>query len=153
MTSSGSGKIWILVPDWSRLKSSEPKAGDVTHMVGALYFTENWVGMVFTAEIWAQICKRGRVRVSVYSALPNKQLCTFILFPSCTPLFGCIQRVPASHAILGLGKKMLHEICVSWTVGSPLLMQKSPTCRDCSVGFEIGNQGLGQISVSVLESI
>ena len=34
----GSGKIWILVPDWSRLKSSEPKAGDVTRKIGPLYF-------------------------------------------------------------------------------------------------------------------
>ena len=39
MTALGSGKIWILVPDWSRLKSSEPKAGDVTHKIGPLYFT------------------------------------------------------------------------------------------------------------------
>ena len=38
MTALGSGKIWILVPDWSRLKSSEPKAGDVTHKIGPLYF-------------------------------------------------------------------------------------------------------------------
>ena len=30
MTSAGSGKIWILVADWSRCKSSEPNTGDVT---------------------------------------------------------------------------------------------------------------------------
>ena len=40
MTALGSGKIWILVPDWSRLKSSEPKAGDVTRKIGPLYFSE-----------------------------------------------------------------------------------------------------------------
>ena len=34
MTALGSSKIWILVPDWSRLKSSEPKAGDVTRKIG-----------------------------------------------------------------------------------------------------------------------
>ena len=39
MTSAGSGKIWILVADWSRVKSSEPNAGDVTHKIGPLYFT------------------------------------------------------------------------------------------------------------------
>ena len=39
MTALGSGKIWILVPDWSRLKSSEPDAGDVTPKIGPLYFT------------------------------------------------------------------------------------------------------------------
>ena len=38
MTALGSGKIWILVPDWSRLKSSESKAGDVTRKIGSLYF-------------------------------------------------------------------------------------------------------------------
>ena len=30
--------------------------------------------------------------------------------------------------ILGLEKTMLHEICVSGTVGGPLLTQKSSTC-------------------------
>ena len=40
MTALGSGKIWILVPDWSRLKSSEPKAGDVTRKIDHLYFTD-----------------------------------------------------------------------------------------------------------------
>ena len=39
MTALGSGKIWILVPDWSRLKSSEPKAGDAPRQIGPLYFT------------------------------------------------------------------------------------------------------------------
>ena len=39
MTALGSGKIWILVPDWSRLKSSEPEAGDVTCKIRPLYFT------------------------------------------------------------------------------------------------------------------
>ena len=38
MTALGSSKIWILVPDWSRLKSLEPKAGDVTRKIGPLYF-------------------------------------------------------------------------------------------------------------------
>ena len=41
MTTLGSGKIWILVPDWSSLKSSEPKAGDVTRKIGPLYFTSS----------------------------------------------------------------------------------------------------------------
>ena len=40
MTALGSGKIWILVPDWSRLKSSEPKAGDVTCKIDPLYFNK-----------------------------------------------------------------------------------------------------------------
>ena len=31
--------IWILVADWSRVKSSEPNAGDVTRKIGPLYFT------------------------------------------------------------------------------------------------------------------
>ena len=44
MTALGSGKIWILVPDWSRLKSLEPKAGDVTHKIGPLYFIGVWKG-------------------------------------------------------------------------------------------------------------
>ena len=39
MTSSGSGKIWILVAEWSRLESSEPNADDVTRKIGPLYFT------------------------------------------------------------------------------------------------------------------
>ena len=38
MTALGSRQIWILVPDWSRLKSSEPKAGDVTCKISPLYF-------------------------------------------------------------------------------------------------------------------
>ena len=38
MTSTGSGKIWILVADWSRVKSSEPNAGDITRKIGPLYF-------------------------------------------------------------------------------------------------------------------
>ena len=41
MTALGSGKIWILVPDWLRLKSSEPKAGDITRKIGPLYFTSS----------------------------------------------------------------------------------------------------------------
>ena len=39
MTSAGSSKIGILVADWSRVKSSEPNAGDVTRKIGPLYFT------------------------------------------------------------------------------------------------------------------
>ena len=35
---SGSGKICILVPDWSRFKSLEPNAVDVTGKMGPLYF-------------------------------------------------------------------------------------------------------------------
>ena len=35
----GTGKIWILVADWSRFKSSEPNAGHVTRKIGPLYFT------------------------------------------------------------------------------------------------------------------
>ena len=34
----GSGKIWILVHDWSRFKSSKPNAGHVTRKIGPLYF-------------------------------------------------------------------------------------------------------------------
>ena len=33
MTSIGFGKIWILVPDWSRFKSSEPNVGHVKTQV------------------------------------------------------------------------------------------------------------------------
>ena len=36
---SGYGKIWILVPDCSRIKSSEPDAGYMTRKIGPLYFT------------------------------------------------------------------------------------------------------------------
>ena len=36
---AGSGKIiWILVADWSSVKSSEPNACDVTHKIRPLYF-------------------------------------------------------------------------------------------------------------------
>ena len=38
MTALGYGKIWILVLDWSRLKSSEPKAVDITRKINPLYF-------------------------------------------------------------------------------------------------------------------
>ena len=38
MTALGSCKIWILVLDWSRIKSSEPKAGDVTRKIDPLHF-------------------------------------------------------------------------------------------------------------------
>ena len=38
MTALGSGKIWILVPDWSSFKSSEPNAGHVTRKIAPLYF-------------------------------------------------------------------------------------------------------------------
>ena len=37
VTALGSGKIWILVPDWSRLKSKEPKAGDVRSALCTLF--------------------------------------------------------------------------------------------------------------------
>ena len=43
MTALGSGKLWILYPDWSMLKSSEPKPGDVTRKIGPLYFT--WISI------------------------------------------------------------------------------------------------------------
>ena len=39
-----------------------------------------------------------------------------------------VQRVPALRAFWDLEKTVLHEIRVSGTVVSPLLMQKSPTC-------------------------
>ena len=35
---------------------------------------------------------------------------------------------PHLARILGLVKTVLHEICVSGTVGGPLITQKSPTC-------------------------
>ena len=38
MAALGSGKIWVLVPAWSRLKSLEPDAGDVTRKIDPLYF-------------------------------------------------------------------------------------------------------------------
>ena len=38
----GSGKIWILVSDWSRFKSSEHNAGHVTRKIGPLYFKYMW---------------------------------------------------------------------------------------------------------------
>ena len=41
MTALVYSKIWILVPDWSRLKSSEPKAGDVTRKIVPVYFNRN----------------------------------------------------------------------------------------------------------------
>ena len=42
MTALGSSKIWILVPDWSMFKSSEPNAGHVTRKINPLYFNEIW---------------------------------------------------------------------------------------------------------------
>ena len=38
MTALGSGKIWILVADWSRLAGREPNADHVTRKIGPLYF-------------------------------------------------------------------------------------------------------------------
>ena len=38
MTTLGSSKIWILIPDWSRLKSLEPDAADVTRKISPLHF-------------------------------------------------------------------------------------------------------------------
>jgi hypothetical protein len=35
----GSGKILILIPDWSSFKSLEPDAGHVTRKIGPMYFT------------------------------------------------------------------------------------------------------------------
>ena len=34
----GSVKIWILVPDWFKFKSSEPNANHVTRKIGPLHF-------------------------------------------------------------------------------------------------------------------
>ena len=56
MTALGSGKIWILIPDWSRLKSSEPKAGDVTRKIGPLYFSKKLVPVWFICSIWGPLC-------------------------------------------------------------------------------------------------
>ena len=53
MTALGSSKIWILVPDWPRLKSSEPKAGDVSRKIGPLYFNIFFVGLIlFKVVLW-----------------------------------------------------------------------------------------------------
>ena len=41
VTAIGSGKIWILVADWSRFKSAEPNAGHMTHKIGPLYSNQN----------------------------------------------------------------------------------------------------------------
>ena len=50
MTALGSGKIWILVPDWSRLKSSEPKASDITRKISPLIAVEQ-----LRESIWSQL--------------------------------------------------------------------------------------------------
>ena len=47
MTELGSSKIWILVPDWSRFKSSEPNAGHVTCKIGPMYFSKQIRSFVF----------------------------------------------------------------------------------------------------------
>ena len=39
-----------------------------------------------------------------------------------------VQRVPALHGFWDLEKTVLHEICVSGTVGGALIAQKSPPC-------------------------
>ena len=65
MTALGSGKIWILVPDWWRLKSSEPKAGDVTRKIGPLYFTFGWLFENFSSFL--KICVQFQVFENLYS--------------------------------------------------------------------------------------
>ena len=47
MTALGFGKMLILVPDWSRLKSLEPKAGDVKRKINPLYFKEKAFSLSF----------------------------------------------------------------------------------------------------------
>ena len=102
-------------------------------------------GLKFAKEVELELVCTLHSRINNYVHL--------LFFPPVRPYLGVYKGFLPHTQFWDLEKNMLHEICVSWTVGSPLLMQKSPTCRDCSVGFEIGNQGLGQISVSVLESI
>ena len=72
-----------------------------------------------------------------YKLLMKLELATILLFggnssrlvsgrsPSSSSLM--VQRVPALPAFWDLEKTVLHEICVSGTVGGPLLTQKSPT--------------------------
>ena len=50
MKSSGSSKIWILVPDWSRFKSMEPNADHVTRKIGPLYFKIWFSNTVFDVQ-------------------------------------------------------------------------------------------------------
>ena len=72
-----------------------------------------------------------------YKLLMKLELATILFFggnspglvsgrsPSSSSLM--VQRVPALPAFWDLEKTVLHEICVSGTVGGPLLTQKSPT--------------------------
>ena len=39
----GSSKIWILIPDWSKFKSSEPNAGHVTRKICPLCFNKKFM--------------------------------------------------------------------------------------------------------------
>ena len=60
MAALGSGNIWILVPDWSRLKSLEPKGCDVTCKIGPLYFIQSEYEVLFVTQIswqFENICK------------------------------------------------------------------------------------------------
>ena len=60
MKALGSSKIWILVPDWSRLKSSEPKAGDVTRKISHLYLTcwHDWQVFLMAINLYTYLDKR-----------------------------------------------------------------------------------------------
>ena len=53
--------------------------------------------------------------------ISTKKLSLYIQIPNITEGL-------ALHAFWNLEKTVLHEICVSGTVGGPLLTQKSPTC-------------------------
>ena len=46
-------KFWIFVADWSRVKSSEPNAGDVARKIGPLYFThlQMWKKKSFEVQL------------------------------------------------------------------------------------------------------
>ena len=67
MTVLGSIKIWILIPDWSRLKSSEPKAGDVTHKIGPLYFNVQ-CKLVVNMKKWVDIKEYKYIRIKLVHA-------------------------------------------------------------------------------------
>ena len=71
MTVLGSGKIWTLVPDWSRLKSSEPKAGEVTCKIGPLYFNTLLHLVYFYAEQTLHVFSENNQQYLIYEMNPH----------------------------------------------------------------------------------
>ena len=89
-------------------------------------------GMVLDL-VTCSICSKNRQHKRKMKISP------FIIFPLVIPVLQkwlyrvfekqhYLQRVPALQAFWDFDKTVIQEVCVSGTVGCPLLMQKSPTC-------------------------